>query len=476
MTLETQDDFMRSKGLASTGRSLGARRPCRLWSLGLRVNMGFGLEVGLWRRPGRQLPYCVDMSRSHAYPPDLASYVEANWPAGRALWLPSKLFAEALSVAFQASLTSDEGRPTRFRLLLTPFAELPESGEPNRGVLRLRFAESRPLSVDELRRLSPSVPFETALIGAHVEDERLRIWGIAHSGPAWLAPTWGGRNVVPTWTFDPIVHVLAPGQMAVRCAGKAIGALERGEVVDAVLDVFDSTWLPALFAQEREQVRRAHAARQASSSSPTHVEHSLIGRISQHMLRRAIQLIRGARHGGMLLIVDAVNTMPPGLRLKYRFRQDEPSHRYRSLLLRILESVATSSQKPSVDWSDFALDGRQELEQLEQAVFEMSRVLASLSGVDGAVVIDKRFGLLGYGAEVSAELPAPTRVWRALDLEAQERFEESIESVGTRHRAAYRFVKNHRDGLAVVVSQDGGVSFVANRDDEVVFWEQSVSP
>lgn len=416
------------------------------------------------------------MSRAHAYPPDLAHYVEANWPAGRELWLSSKLFAEALSAAFQASLTSEEGRPTRFRLLLTPLDALPEPGEPNRGVLRLRFAESRPLSVDELRRLSPSVPFETALIGAHVEDERLRIWGIAHSGPAWLAPTWGGRSVVPNWTYDPIVHVTAPGQLAVRCAGKPIGALERGEVVDTVLDVFESTWLPALFAHEREQVRNEHAARQAESSSPTYVEHLLIGRVSQHMLRRTIQLIRGARHGGMILTVDPAKAAPLGLRLKYRFRQDEPAQRYRTLLFRILESLASSSTKASVDWSDFAGDDRQELEQLEQAVFEWSRVLASLSAVDGAVVIDKRFGLLGFGAEVSAELPAPSCVWRALDLEGQERLQEPIENVGTRHRAAYRFVKDHPDGLAVVVSHDGGVSFVTNRDGEVVFWEQTVGP
>lgn len=418
------------------------------------------------------------MSRAHAYPPDLANYVEANWPEGHTLWLSSKLFAEALSLAFQASLTSEEGRPTRFRLLLTPLDALPETGEPNQGALRLRFAESRPLSVDELRRLSPAVPFETALIGAHVEDERLRIWGIAHSGPAWLAPSWGGRSVVPNWTFDPIVHVMAPGQLALRCAGKTIGALERGEVVDTVLDVFDSDWLPALFAREREQVRSEHAAHQANSSSPTHVEHSLIGRVSQHMLRRTIQLIRGARHGGMILVVDT----PPGaaegagLRLKYRFHQDEPAHRYRTLLFRILDNLATSSSKPSVDWSDFARDDSQQLEQLEQAVFEWSRVLASFTAVDGAVVIDKRFGLCGFGAEVSAELPAPTEVWRALDLEGAERALDAIENVGTRHRAAYRFVKDHPEGLAVVISHDGGVSFVANRGGQVVFWEQSVSP
>ena len=81
-----------------------------------------------------------------------------------------------------------------------------------------------------------------------------------------------------------------------------------------------------------------------------------------------------------------------------------------------------------------------------------------------------------FGAEVSAELPSPARVYRALDAEGDERQPEPIENVGTRHRAAYRFVNDHPGGLAVVISQDGAVSFVANREGQVVFWQQSVSP
>jgi hypothetical protein len=73
----------------------------------------------------------------------------------------------ALSVAFQASLTAEEARPTRFRLLLAPASALPEGGVPNEGVLRLELDRPRPLSVGELRRLSPAAPFETAHIGAH---------------------------------------------------------------------------------------------------------------------------------------------------------------------------------------------------------------------------------------------------------------------------------------------------------------------
>jgi hypothetical protein len=420
------------------------------------------------------------MVEEHAYPPDLARYVEQNWPPGRALRLPGDLFREALSVAFQASLTSEEARLARFRLLLTPADELPGTGTPNEGVLRLRFDRSRPFTAEELRRLSPSVSFETSLIGAHAEEGKLRIWGIAHSGPAWLAPTWGGRSLVPNWTYDPIVHVTGPGHLAVRCAGKLVGALQRGLVVDAMLDVFDSEWLPALFAREQERVRSEHASRQALTSSPTAADHSLVISVGQHMLRRAIQLVRGARHGGLILVVEPRSQVAggdlPGLRLKYRFEQDEPSHRYQTLLFQILEGVAAATSKTSVGWSDFARDPSPSLERLEAGVFELARLIANLAGTDGAVVLDKRFGLVGFGAEVSAELPVPTQVWRALDTECRRREPDDIENVGTRHRAAYRFVQDHPAGLAIVISHDGGVSFVANRDGEVVFWEQSVSP
>ncbi|HMI84451.1 MAG TPA: hypothetical protein VK550_10180 [Polyangiaceae bacterium] len=420
------------------------------------------------------------MSRLHAYPPDLAQYVVDHWPAETALSVPRRLLDEALSVAFQASLTSEEARPTRFRLLLTPVDRLPESGTPNHGALRLRFDESRPFTADELRRLAPSTPFETSLIGAHEQAKKLRIWGIAHSGPAWLAPTSGGRSVVPNWTRDPIVHVTGPGQLAVRCSGQLVGALERGVVVDAMMDVFDSEWLPALFTREREEIRSEHAFRQNETRSPTLVEHSLVARIGQHMLRRIIQLVRGAGHGGMVLVVDAGSAVasvdPGGLRLKYRFHQDEPSHRYRTLLFQILERVAAATSKATVEWSDFALDASPDLERFERAVFEWSRVIANLTAIDGAVVLDKRMGLLGFGAEVSAELAGPSRVWRALDIEGREREPNAVEDVGTRHRAAYRFVQAHPDGVALVISHDGGVSFVANRDQEIVFWEQSVSP
>jgi hypothetical protein len=412
-----------------------------------------------------------------AYPPDLARWVQTHWPAETPLPISIELLHEALAVAFQASMTTEEARPTRFRLLLTRKDALPLDGEPNRGVLRLPFDRSRPLLADELRRLAPSAPFETSLIGASEEAGALRIWGIAHSGPAWLAPTWGGRDPGSNWTFDPIVHVNGPGHIAVRRAGALIGAIERGALVDTTLDVFESAWLPAMFEEEREEIRVLHAEAQARRAAPTAVEHSLVSRISQHMLRRCIQLVRGAQHGGLLLFHESASERAlEGVRPKYRFESAEPTRRYRALLLRLLEALADSTDKPSIDWSDFLNNANDDLERLESAVFEWSRVIANLAATDGAVLLDKRFALFGFGAEVSAELPTPPRVFRALDREGVQRRPEEVEAVGTRHRAAYRFVHDHPRGLAIVVSQDGAVTFVANRDGDVVYWEQSSRP
>lgn len=415
----------------------------------------------------------------YRYPPDLAEYVRTRWPGPRPLRLAFEHLREALSVAYHASLTFEETRPTRFRLLLTPPEDLPERGVPNQGVLRLSFDQLRALTAEELRQLAPAAPFETSLIGAYPLDGKLRIWGLAHSGPAWLAPTWGGRQVVPIWTSDPIVHVTGPGLVAVRSAGKLVGALERGALVDGTVDVFESEWLRSLFGRERDEIQREHAAQQARATSPTAVSQQLIAGVAQHMLRRTIQLVLGSRHGGLLLVVDAPQSAPAaslaGLNIKYRFDQSEPPRRYRTLLLQLLDRLAASTTNPQVGWSDFARDTSPELERLEQSIFEISRVLAGLAAIDGAVVLDKRWSVIGFGAEVSSELPPPARIWRALDLEGKTREETPIEDVGTRHRAAYRFVRQHPTGLALVVSADGSVSFVANRDGEVVSWEQTVS-
>jgi hypothetical protein len=232
------------------------------------------------------------MVHEHAYPPELARYVKEHWPKGRTLPVSQELFCQALSVAFQASLTAEEARPVRFRLLLTPVDSLPESGVPNQGVLRLRFDRSRPLTAEELRRLSPSTPFEASLIGLHAEGA-LAIWGIAHSGPARLAPSWGGRYY--NWTYDPIIRH-RPGQIAVRCAGKLIGrSTARSSCGDG-----RSTRSGCRRCSRASEKRFARSTRHSITNA---VADERSGGEGDSAVSASIQLVR-TRHGGIVLFVD----------------------------------------------------------------------------------------------------------------------------------------------------------------------------
>jgi hypothetical protein len=422
------------------------------------------------------------ISEGQAYPPDLADYTLEQWPAGLPLGVTRDQLADVLSACFLASLTTDEGRPVRFRLLLTPHDALPTEGEPNRGVLKLRFESSRALEPDELRRLSPAAPFETSLIGAHLEGSELRIWGIAYSGAAWLAPSWGGRDSGVIWTRAPILHVTGPGRVAVRTAGRLVAGLERGTLISSAMDVFESRWLPRLFAHVRDDVLREHRDAVADPGSKSSViDSSLVQTLTQHMVRRVVRLVRGAGHGGMILIAEVEEALRfreglGAIRLKYTFADEEPRGRYQTLMRRLMTSLAAASRTGSVGWEDFRAADDPALTEIEHSVFEISRLIASLASVDGAVLLNKRFDLIGFGAEVSAELTAPKQVWRAIDIEGESRQCDFAESVGTRHRAAYRFVQHHPQGLAVVISHDGSVRFVASLEHGVTYWEQSVSP
>jgi DNA integrity scanning protein DisA with diadenylate cyclase activity len=128
----------------------------------------------------------------------------------------------------------------------------------------------------------------------------------------------------------------------------------------------------------------------------------------------------------------------------------------------------------SVDNDAYALLHDNELASSRDAIFEMSQLIAALSEVDGAVVLTKRFELLGFGAEIMGDLPDVQHVARALDLEAEDTVAEPLLADGTRHRSAYRLCSRLPDALALVVSQDGGVRFVAVQRGEVTFWDHAI--
>jgi hypothetical protein len=434
-------------------------------------------------------------STVHAYPGELADFVRKQWvdldpssatpPQGTKCELPkSDVLERLVSTAYQATLLREEERPVTFRLIVGPPSSFPETSGPPNGLHRLVFGRPRPFDEHELRRLAPAAKYHRALIGVEAvgrePGEELRIWGLLQSGPRWLEAVYGGRRALPTLpTNKLIIRGTAPGRIAVASGSITIGEIRGGKIMAPANDVFDSNWLPEFFARERNELLALHAQERARARGRwADLDPAMPGILSQQMVKRIIATIRAARHGGMLVILpnervpDVVESV---LRAKYLFDDAEPRRRFRSLMVSVMRVLAESGtpneRTGKVGWSAYGASNSTALTMLDEAIFELSHLVAALADVDGAVIMTKRFELIGFGAEIAGELPDVRSVFRADDLEGTSRHEESVEGVGTRHRAAYRLCSRVEDALVVVISQDGNVRFVRSLDGAVTFWD-----
>ncbi|BCS30826.1 hypothetical protein TBR22_A00260 [Luteitalea sp. TBR-22] len=418
---------------------------------------------------------------TRAYPPDVSARLGRRWAeAGPSrIRLPhDAALREIVETAYHASLLSEEQRPLRFRLLVGPPAALPACSPRDLHLQVLEFDPSRRLSDSELRRLAPAADFERTLIGIHAEGEGAPyIWGLASSGAQWLRDIQSGRATHgPKLPEALVVHVLGPGQLLLGRGSIPLFELQGGKVLDSGHDVFGSTWMPRLFAPVRAEVVRLRAPDASSPGRPT-VSDDVVRAVAQHLLRRALAAIRRARHGGTLLLVppdDQGNLEIPGVTLKYRFADQDTRRRFRQLILSIVETLQTLAARDGVghvDWAYYLQRDDRELRELEDAVVELAQLMASLASVDGALVMNRRFELLGFGGEITVA-ETVLQIHRAIDLEAEVTVAEVVDGVGTRHRSVYRLCQAHPATLAYVVSQDGAVTVVHARDGKVICWDQ----
>lgn len=419
---------------------------------------------------------------TRAYPPDVWARLVSRWTEGGPSLVrlpPPAALQEIVETAYHASFLHEEQRPLRFRLLVAAPSSLPSCSPRDLHLQVLEFDPSRRLSDGELRRLAPAADFERTLIGIHAEGEGVPyIWGLASSGAQWLRDIQSGRAAHgPQLPDVPVLHVLAPGYLLIARGSTPLFELQGGRLRESGHDVFHSMWMPRLFAPVRaEVVQQAEVAGDAAPIRPT-VSDDVVRAVAQHLMRRALSAIRRAGHGGTLLIVppdDQANLDLPGISLKYRFADQDTRRRFRQLILSIVETLRALAAREGlshVDWAFYQQRDDQALRALEEAVVELAQLMASLASVDGALVMNRRFELLGFGGEITVADPV-LQIHRAVDLEASETLAEVVDGVGTRHRSVYRLCQAHPATLAFVVSQDGTITVVHAHRGKVVCWDQ----
>lgn len=433
----------------------------------------------------------------YSYPTDLARFVRDRWRAaseysGGGDPLPdAAILNDFFAACYQASMLREEERPVVFRAILAEPDLFDPGGRPPEGLQRLRFPRSTPFDPVEIRRLSVAADPQRTLIGVCPDaDGVLRIWGLVNSGTRWLRDVRGGRRAGAPLPPAPVVRVDAPGSIEAYKGHEILGKLQGGRLTGARSAPFDSQWMTAQFSGLlREFVERHEAARnrarELSGERWAPLEPGLPHRITQRMMRRVISVLREVRHGGTILLVpseDAAEPSPehPYIDLGYRFADDDRVRLFfPDLIVDILNRLAKlygdaghEREPGAVGWEEFEATTDTEIETLDEALFETAHLIAGLAAADGAVVMSKENELLGFGGMVSGRLPDVESVDRALDLEGEEVVEEKTANVGARHNSAYRLTGALPGSVAIVISQDGGVRWVCQKDSRVTYWEQ----
>lgn len=411
------------------------------------------------------------------YPVGMAAALRRQWLAGgydNDLLPDDESLSVILDRLYQASLLREEGVPVKCRVIVASPDSFDQRAEPAQQFVVLRFDHVCELTPHDIRKLAAAAGFYRALLGVEAKPGTPPvIWGIVITGTKWVNRFGSDRFDEADLPPSPVLQVLSPGHLMAACGYRRVFELAGGKLLTEGLDPFRSAWLTDRFSGLRTSLLE-----QLGDALPagTQLCDYFVRDVAQSVMRRVLGLVRTRGHGGMLVyLASQVRDEAAAdrwFRFRIRFADDHATLWFRTLLARLVARVLIVGDElglPVCRWTDYRQMHDPELAVLDDALIGFGHVLADLMGVDGSVILDRDFRLVGFGSEILGESHV-RQIHRACDLEAEKIIMEPADSAGTRHRSAYRLVNGLPGSVAVVVSQDGDVRFVAYHRQKLTYW------
>lgn len=420
------------------------------------------------------------------YPRDLYQILQGLWdnrPFSRErtkVELPPKdVFDEIIDVCYHASMLTEEGRPTVFRVVFldsqTPVS-LTHDDVP--AVTRYLFKEPVPFTQGELRRLAPVADPRRVLIAVEQCAERLQIYGLVDIGMALWEMARHERIMGNSSPDALIVMSTQPGELSISRGDRSVLRLRNGGIVTATQSVllkgpvasfFDAAWDE--FIDEACQLSDIH-------QNPSEDDGFNLAYLS--FIELVLLYTSELKHGGTLLFVpDDITHDDPRLLSRASIKYVLPSTRPRDALISAMAArlkhnalagklqnrrTVKAEELEHLEFLDWNQQNR------EDTVRDAARFIASLTSVDGAVVLTDTLRIIGFGAEVIASFSGEDTVHIANTADGTETKLVRFAEYGTRHRSAFRFVASMEPSVGFIMSQDGGVKAVKQVGSKLIMW------
>ncbi|QDU19838.1 putative sensor domain DACNV-containing protein [Urbifossiella limnaea] len=425
------------------------------------------------------------------YPRDLAATLLRTWNPEpffegwpRVELPPKAVLGQFLDVCYHASMLTEEGRPTVFRIVLqdskSPVS--PRHGEELPPVTRYTFTKPIPFTETELRRLAPVADPRKVLIAVESTGEgdqaQLQIYGLVDIGMALWEMARHERVMGHSSPEALVVVSTRPGELSISRGDRPVVRLRDGRIVSPTDSVLHEGPIAEFFSPASTVF--INNACQLAEIDQDPDEDDGLRMAHQTFIESLLLYTADLHHGGTLLFVpEEMAHDDPRLLSRVSIKYVLPSTRPRDALVSAMaarlqhNAVMTSLEDRKTVKIEVlqALEALAEREQeCDDAAKDAARFIASLTAVDGAVVLTDTLRIIGFGAEVIAAPAATDTVHIAQTAQGDESRPIEFTEFGTRHRSAYRFTAGLDNSVAFVLSEDGGIKAVRQVGPRLLLW------
>jgi hypothetical protein len=345
---------------------------------------------------------------------------------------PAQL-AALVDATFFASLHEEEARRVDFGVAWQPDAR--------ECTAVVALASPVRLTPKNLAKLAPATWGEATAIAVRPDGDAVVAWALLERSTAEQQPL--------------TIRAVDAGVLRVAYDGVPRALYSRGEIILLGGDrevLAPSQWLTQTFSAWRAS---------AEPDSGTDLRAAVVTRVAMQVL--------GHRHGGMILVMPADTALPVGVRVHYAVADgtDVLATRF----AQVIRATAAGERLARLKGSrPRAPSGRVSVRDEDQIAFaETIELIARLTAVDNALLLDTNLRVRGFGVQV-IEGEAPHTSFRHTNPYSHDVHVDDLSTFkGTRHPAGVIYcMRQPREAAAIIVSQDGQLTLALKDPEQVI--------
>jgi DisA bacterial checkpoint controller nucleotide-binding len=430
----------------------------------------------------------------YAFPQQLTRTVISNWESlvvgpeyDRPELPPHRFLKRLIEVCYLVSLETDESRALRFTVCCSTDINFIRRHNSDVLIESLKFNNKRDFNIGEIRRLAATTDVDSSAIWISYSPKDkagLRIVGLINQGSSWAS----ARRVFSYWyTYPPsalIIRVLGPGRLSVYQGIYLVATLASGQIQETTptseLEHLGITEF-LLKGYERLSLMVCDSELYLPTLEPIKYEpwgerKAFEWGAYWNTILAIVNIIQSKGHGGALILVQEDSDLlrkPDLIKIKYGVTSDNDALqkrfvefiRLRNAGVELEWQAVGESANVSINDASHAADNR--TKNSFQSLVETSTFIGNLAGADGAIVLTSTFRIVGFSAEITAEMMQRAKIYAVLDQVQRKVIPLDVEQFGMRHRSAINLCSNTADAIVFVVSQDGDVSLIWRKNKHV---------